>query len=86
MVFQDSFKTIPTRSVSRFKKERTHEELQNKLDCDEHIKEIKSRLEEKSAKLKELQAELHRTEKRIRLWRQRVLLNEALVLYLSMAC
>ena len=43
-----------------------HEELQNKLDCDEQIKEIKSQLENKSVKLKDLQAKLHRTKECIR--------------------
>ena len=38
------------------------EELQKKLDIDEKIIDIKSQVEKKSVELKELQAELHRTE------------------------
>lgn len=56
---------------SRLKKERMHEELQ-KLNCDEHIKEIKSQLEEKSVELKELKAELHRTGEQIRQRKRKV--------------
>ena len=48
------------------------EELQKKLDCDERIKEITSQLEEKSVEIKQLQAELYRTEERIRHWKRKV--------------
>ena len=49
-----------------------HEELQKKLDCDEKIIDIKSKVEKKSVELKELQAELHRTEERIRQKKRKV--------------
>ena len=63
---------FPLGLYSHLKKERMHEELQKKLHCDERIKEIKSRLDKKSVELKELQAELHRTEERIRQRKRKV--------------
>ena len=52
-LFQWSFRThFPLGLYSRLKKEQMHEELQQKLDCDEHIKEIQSQLEENLSNLK----------------------------------
>lgn len=67
-----SNKRFPLVLYSRLKKEGMHVELQKRLDSDEHVKEKKSQLEEKSVELKELQGELHRTEERIRQGKRKV--------------